>query len=91
MNPKEQRACLKVLCKCLNDLLEAEKKTQQICLTSDQNIKITSSFMKITFEIRHRLYHPAVQDLCDIVQKCIENTKMKINPFTLEKGGIVPR
>lgn len=85
----EERFCLKVLCKCLNDLLEAEEKTRGTYITSDQDINVTNTTILIRFEVRKELDNPDI--MSKIVQNCLEINKMKIKLDDIRVGHLKPR
>lgn len=87
----EGRLCLKVLCKCLNDLLEAEEKTRGIYVASDQDINVTNTTINIHFEVRKEPYNPDLIILSEIIQNCFERNKMKIKLGEIPVGRLQPR
>lgn len=78
----EERCCLKVLCKCLNDLLEADEKTRGTYIASDQDIKVTNTTIIIhfLFEVRKGPYYhyPDMDIIGNIIQNCLDRNRMKI-------------
>lgn len=77
-NQEDVRCCLKALCKCLNDLLEADTKLQGTCVAGDQDICVTATSIKILFKLKKGSSSPKQDDMSNIVQKCLDINKTEI-------------